>query len=109
MLDNPAIAGDHHNAGRAAAVPRSEPLSRKWQSADLLRFRQYARLKIGPIAIEPHTPVAYQVPALVLPVVVPQFISCMSINGKNVVRDGEVQNALHHERHAFDALQLAWN
>src|SRR4051794_20051668 len=60
------------------------------------------RQEVKPIPVDAYTAISYQVPALVLPIVVPHFVSRMSINRKNMVRDGDVQNAVHHERRAFD-------
>src|SRR5579875_2678957 len=40
-------------------------------------------------------------PAVIYPVVVPQLLACARIYGPDVIRNSEIQNAVHFERSTF--------
>ena len=60
------------------------------------------RHEIQPFAIHPEPAIAHQVPALVLPAVVPDLLAGARIDCPGVIGNREVENAVDHQRSRFD-------
>ncbi len=59
-------------------------------------------MKYSQLPYMPTPRLPYQMTALILPIVVPKLLPGARIHRIHMIRNGEIQNPVHHQRRRFD-------